>query len=305
LVELPLVPDGHNFTIATDPTGAYQIGYRTFWDANQTYHQDLIIWHGGAYELGPDLFATNTEFNAVNPSGIAAGFTGPDHRAAVYAYGRVITLPTPGGQHAVATGINANGQVVGQLENESGQPVRAVVWSPDGTAKPLASPAGYDYVEAVGIDDDGVVLGMAGNDLSMYSDFRIVVWLPGAGPRLLPGTRDDAGLYFWANDIRGGKILGSQNGPVAGDGRVLQWSVSGGEPSVVDFPGSRIAGTNAGGTLLLVADHPSDGVYSLFKSGIVRPIGGAFDPAQSRNVTDDGRVFGYGGGLPMLADCRG
>jgi hypothetical protein len=302
--QLPTVQGGDNILTATDRTGRYQIGVRQYWDADNVYRANLIRWHDGTPALGPQIDAT-IEFTAVSATGVVVGFQRDgDHRHAVaYAYGTVVPLPGPAGTDTTAVAVNGTGQVAGGVVDPAGHMTRVLSWSPDGTVRELAAPAGFTLAQAFGIDEDGTILGLVKTDGGMSATTGIVVWRPDGSARLLAGTRpDDPSVQLWPIGIRDGRVVASQDSSTGGD-ETLEWSLANDTPQVVDTGGGRAAALGARGSLL-VSDGPTAGL-ALLQNGTARPVAQPDVSVTPHGLSDDDVVYGQSNSnAPAFFDCR-
>jgi probable HAF family extracellular repeat protein len=133
-------------------------------------------------------------------------------------------LPTLGGNHAFAAGINNRGQVVGWAETAVRDPTctgvqvlqfRAVMWDPKkGTVTQLPPLPGDSASSAVGINQRGQAVGISGDcdqAVGRFTARRSVLWDDGA-PMQIP----DLGGITWhtPQDINeAGDVVGFSNPP--------------------------------------------------------------------------------------------
>ncbi|MGH7608279.1 MAG: hypothetical protein ACREME_13180, partial [Gemmatimonadales bacterium] len=134
-------------------------------------------------------------------------------------------LPTFGGDHGFATGVNSRGQIVGWAETAVLDPTcdapaqrlqfRAALWEPKkGTVQALPPLAGHSATAAVGINDKGQVAGISGDcdqAVGRFSALRAVIWENGV-VRPIP----DLGGITWhtSQDINEhGDVVGFSNPP--------------------------------------------------------------------------------------------
>jgi probable HAF family extracellular repeat protein len=137
-------------------------------------------------------------------------------------------LPTLGGTHGFAAGVNARGQVVGWAETTVHDPTctgvqvlqfRAVLWEPrKGTTRELPPYPGDSASAAVAINDRGQVVGISGDcdqAVGRFSARRGVMWQNGS-VSLVP----DLGGTTWhtPQDVNdSGDVAGFSNPPGPGD----------------------------------------------------------------------------------------
>lgn len=105
--------------------------------------------------------------------------------------GKLTSLPTLGGNISQAFGINNSGQVVGVAETTVTDPscvrpqvldYRAVIWNPNGTIQILDPIAGDQISGAVGINNNGQVVGASGPcaPLSPAIGAHAILWQSGS-----------------------------------------------------------------------------------------------------------------------------
>jgi probable HAF family extracellular repeat protein len=149
-------------------------------------------------------------------------------------------LPTDTVHFTVARGINNSGQIVGAgvhgLFTGNGFANRAFVRSSTGVMQELGLPAGSDRASAAAINDAGLIVGSAKEDLYGYE--RALLWKPdGSFTDLgdLPGGVDSS----VASDINElGQVVGSGT---AADGRhAFLWTAGGGMSDLGVLPGGGI-----------------------------------------------------------------
>ena len=153
---------------------------------------------------------------ATNPRQICRGFVWRD--------GVIHELPTLGGTHGFAAGVNSRGQVVGWAETPVRDPTctdvqvlqfRAVMWEPKkGTMRQLPPYPGDSASAAVGINERGQVVGISGEcdqSVGRFSARRGVLWDHGTITRI-----PDLGGKSWhtPQDINErGDVAGFSNPP--------------------------------------------------------------------------------------------
>lgn len=118
---------------------------------------------------------------ALSSAGHVAGFywapaSKQGNRAYVWFQGRAQTLPTESGYSSVAYGVNAAGQVAGShcRTDQDIHGCRAVVWT-NGVRQDLNAlatpPAGFTFVQAKAINDQGQITGWMVNRSKVYRGF--------------------------------------------------------------------------------------------------------------------------------------
>lgn len=151
-----------------------------------------------------------------NPRQVCRGFAWED--------GVMYRLPTLGGTHGFAAGVNNLGQVVGWAETAVRDPTcrdgqllqfLAVLWEPKkGTTRALPPLPGHSSSAAVGINQYGQVVGISGDcdqSVGRFSALRSVLWQDGDVTPI-----PDLGGKTWhtAQDINeAGDVVGFSNPP--------------------------------------------------------------------------------------------
>jgi hypothetical protein len=212
---------GSAYLAAGDPTGRYVIGYQ---DAGGKAW--FVITDGQVRPLDTEALRPYEEVGlaAVNERGDIVGartlnYSDFHHDAFLYRDGQFTLLPPlRAGDATYAGAINANGDVAGY--SVGGGPQRAVVWpaANPGTVRALTVPGEPDAItRAIGIDDDGTVLGYVGGTPG-HANY---VWPPRAAPYELigpPGSTDVTAVA-----IRNGWVAGSA--PTSPNGLALRWNL--------------------------------------------------------------------------------
>lgn len=233
---LPLPPDANGLDIrAVDPAGRLVVAVPN----HNAEEMGAMLWTDGGQ---PQLLtaAKDVTVAGVNASGVIAGTRRTAGVSGVQAVvirdGKVVALPTPGtAAFTSATGINARGDVVGTAGLKAGGE-RAVLW-PAGAPTATLLTVGTRSTKAVGITDDGVVVGNAGD---LPHGFR---WAAdGAGTALaVPAGYLKAG----ARAVSGGWVLGwaeaegvEQDGKLVDDpahpSRGVRWNLHTGAVEMLD-----------------------------------------------------------------------
>lgn len=201
------VPAGatESTVLGGDPTGRYLVGR-----AQSATRSWALLWDRGVLTV-LDPPTRDVDSIVVNAAGVVAGgglrdFAGGNELMAwVYeggSYRRLEPPPRAAAPYADVVGINARGDVLGNRSMVGGKEATApVVWAA-GSATPTAlSGAGH----ATGIDDDGSVVGIGGNE---PGDARGLLWDAAGGvPRGLAAPSGH-GPETAAVAIRDGKVLG-------------------------------------------------------------------------------------------------
>jgi probable HAF family extracellular repeat protein len=145
--------------------------------------------------------------------------------------GGMRALPTFGGTHGFATGVNNRGQVVGWAETPLRDPTctgvqqlqfRAGIWEPRrGTARQLAPLPGDSTSAATAINESGVAVGISGDcdqAVGRYSARHAVLWERDGTPTRIP----DLGGTSWHTPMdvnERGDVAGFSNPPSEADSR--------------------------------------------------------------------------------------
>ncbi len=289
--KLPL-PDGRKMSLVTgaDPSGRFLLG-RTYPDPLKSFHYNMVIWDRlvpKAVEVpgdDQDLKDINTHGVAVGDSYVGAGLT-----AWLYRDGKVSKLP--GGDGAEARAINEANVVVG------GRNSKPIVWrSIDSKPVELPLPAGADSGEAMGIDEDGTIVGfVATSGPNSRVEHTPYAWLPnGLGQELkVPAPAsgkavDPADPGAHAFTIRNGWVIGNANHSA------VRWDLRTGEPRV--FPQFFVQAESVNTHGWQVGTDPTGRAVFLSDSGtVVLPDLAPHKAGESTNipstVSDDGKVIG-------------
>jgi probable HAF family extracellular repeat protein len=142
--------------------------------------------------------------------------------------GAMHELPTLGGTHGFATGVNSTGQIVGWAETPVHDPTcvgvqvlqfRAVMWEPKkGTKQELPPLPGDSASAATAINDSGQAVGISGDcdqSVGRFSALHAVLWDHGSPTEIpnLGGT-----TWHTPMDINErGDVVGFSNPPGPGD----------------------------------------------------------------------------------------
>ena len=152
-------------------------------------------------------------------------------RGFVYDNGVVRELPTLGGTHGFAAGVNDLGQIVGWAENTVHDPTcvdaqvlqfRAVLWEPTKTSiakRELRPFPGDSTSAATAINNQGQAVGISGacdQAVGRFSAVHAVRWEPDGSITEVPNLGGAA--WHTPMDINEqGDIVGFSNPPIAGD----------------------------------------------------------------------------------------
>lgn len=183
-------------------------------------------------------------------------------RGFVYENGEMRALPTFGGTHGFATGVNERGQVVGWAEtvvhdDTCNEPqvlqFRAALWDVrTGTMTELPPFPGDSTSAATAINEVGQVVGISGEcDVAVgrFSAQHAVLWENGTVTEI-----GNLGGTTWHTPMainRRGVVVGFSNPPSAGDlvgdfnARAFIWSKEGGVDSLRALPGDAFSQAHA------------------------------------------------------------
>lgn len=298
---LPL-PDGRSMALVTggDPTGRYLLG-RTYPQnmAGDSMGLHIVIWD----RLRPTIVSMpgdDQSLDDINTEGVAVGTSyGSSGGTTAYYYRAGAVAKLPGGDGAQARAINDAGTIVGTMVgSRDGTPVR---WrSADQAPTPLALPAGMTWGQAVGIDEDGTVVGGVGTSLA---DQRPYVWtadgrghyltipsgIPAPSPKSTGVSAGTPKMSTIVYGIRAGWVIGRVNATAVrwnlGTGQVSQFPQFDGFAEDVNRYGWQI-GLDSRGRALLVADQVPVALPDLaaHKPGNLSSI--------PKTLSDDGTTIG-------------
>lgn len=174
---------------------------------------------GIAETLEPDPNGEDWSCTAFFPTGVATGFA---CRGFFWENGVMTALPTLGGTHGFATGVNSRGQVVGWAETLVEDPTcdapqllqfRAVVWvSRHGTKQELRPLPGDSTSAATAINEQGQAVGISGEcnvAVGAFSAQHAVIWEDGE-----PTEIGDLGGDAWHTPMAindRGEVVGFSN----------------------------------------------------------------------------------------------
>ncbi|MDG4801066.1 hypothetical protein [Micromonospora sp. WMMD980] len=211
---LPVPGDGQGAVTGGDPDGRWLVGRRAEQGSKVTDF-GLLIWTGDRVRE-VELPGSLQRLAAVNRAELAVGSSvvaGPTSRAWAVRDGEVVALP--GDTSRAALAVNDAGRIVGyrspgdRLDPAARQV--PVVWD-SYRSRPVDLPLPGPRWEgsAVGIDDDGTILGVLSEGKRDQST-RAVVWRPGAArPEVLPLPTVPGGTatQFLSLSLSGGWVTG-------------------------------------------------------------------------------------------------
>ncbi|MEV0153869.1 hypothetical protein AB0H57_09030 [Micromonospora sp. NPDC050686] len=211
---LPVPGDPQAAVTGGDPDGRWLVGRRAP-QGQSRMDFGLLIWEGDRVRE-VELPGSMQKLTDVNRAGLAVGSSvgaGRELRAWVVRNGEVIGLPgeTPRG----AMAVNDAGRIVGyrslRAPWEPGAKQLPVVWD-SYQSRPVDLPLPGPQWEgtAIGIDEDGTILGTMSEGHREQST-RAVVWRPGAArPEVLPLPQVPGGKasQFLSLSLAGGWVTG-------------------------------------------------------------------------------------------------
>ena len=223
-----------------------------------------------------------------------------------YSY-TVTDLGTLGGPSSSATGINANGQVIGYAQNAAGYE-HAFLWSSSGGMQDLGTLGGSGFEgsqglmegsQALGINNSGQVVGWAANSSEWAHAF---LWTSGGGMQDI-GTL--GGSSSWAYGINdSGQIVGYGASIPTNSTHAFLWASGGGMQDLGTLPGgseSWAFGISNSGQVVGSAVSNSNGDYHAFLWGSsggmqdLGTLGGSSSNSQANGINNSGQVVGYSG----------
>ncbi len=126
-----------------------------------------FLWSSGAGMSDLGAMLNNGFATGINDAGQVVGTSWDDINGIAFlwtaAAGFTDLGNLPGFQYAWATAINASGQVVGQVSNNTG-PIDGFLWTAASGMTDLGALAGFAYIQPYAINAGGVVVGEASND---------------------------------------------------------------------------------------------------------------------------------------------
>lgn len=272
--------------VAGSPSGRYLVGTVSGPDGFR-----LVRWDGARVRLIPA--GERHQVAGVNDRGLVVG-GGP--YAWIYQGRGIVRLPVPDGwDDAVATGVNARGDVVGTVETYTRS--AAVVWRDvQGAPRATVLTAPFGDAHATGISDTGVVVG------TLYKGGTGTAYRWGAGGR---GQRlpVPAGHSGFVNGVQGTWAYGGA-GPAAGGntGTGVLWELTSGRSVLV--PDGDVGAVGADGAAPV--NIPPHRAVLRSPTGVLRPLAPAArrDRVWTTAVSADGtRVAGESSVRPATWDC--
>ena len=248
------------------------------------------------------------------PGGLATGFV---CRGFVWRNDVMTALPTFGGTHGFAAGVNSRGQVVGWAETAVHDPTcdapqvlqfRAARWDPTrGTMEELEPYPGDSTSAATAINERGQVVGISGEcDVAVgrFSARHAVLWDRGEVIDI-----GNLGGISWHTPMainQSGVVVGLSNPPGDAQGEFIteafRWSRQDGIESLgklsEDDDFSQAFGVNARGQIVGRSCGAAGCLAFLYENGTMYDLNDLADPGPGRTLTaaqdinDAGRITG-------------
>jgi hypothetical protein len=271
----------------SDPRGRYLAG-RTEPNA------EAVLWRDGQGAVVNLPGTGSSALTGVNTSGTAVGWrfaTDGQVEPVPFIYRDGTASPLPGVEYGMPHGINDAGTIVGE---SAGSAMRWSSATSDGVR--LAVPSGTKQATAVGVDEDGTIVGNV--------DWKAFAWLPDGRQFALAlpeidGEKTSMSTVF---GIRNGWVAGSasitENPPVGGGSVValktvaVRWNVHTGETRLFDPAQFEPAAVSAEGWLVGM----KDGQHPVLHTGATTvnlplPDGAMAATAGRFTISDDGRTI--------------
>lgn len=226
-----------------------------------------FLWskRGGTIDLGTLPGGERAYFGtyaaSINATGQVAGTSNIGSKAHAFRWSRAtgmvdLGIP-PGALHSFGQGINAKGDVVGQVWSS---PDYAFRWTESGGMQNAGVfPAGVS-TRAVDINDDGYVIGTLFPENDPHSDpVGAIAWSPSGAILDIAGCAKGApcGLFFTAINVSG-TVVGGES--VGSDSFAFRWSSRDG---LVRLPGTQVRFRSSGASAINdigdIAGSMSDG----------------------------------------------
>lgn len=224
-VALPTPAGTFSDVTGGDPSGHFLVGHVRYPDRSAG-----AVWRNGRFSEidATSLPNVQIDYHDINRYGVVVGERMTDYSsfhtdAFTYRDGAFTLLPPlRDGDSTEALGINARGDVVG---NSIGNGLTPVVWpaGEPGTVRELTMPDGQLRGRALGIDEDGSVVGY----LAPYPPGTPYLWPANGTPRPLPVPEgSDGGL---AVAIQRGIVAGNVFDPATNATVPALWNLRTGE----------------------------------------------------------------------------
>jgi hypothetical protein len=307
---LPMPTDDGEETVVSggDPSGRWLIGRTRASDGDGNYIN--LIWKDGALVGRPELPGANQELHDINSAGTAVGEATSINEFGIngvgpYVYRKGAVQKLRGVDHGVATAINDAGTIVGVRSTSDGKR-RAVRWkSATAAGADLPMPSGFSSAGAVGLAEDGTVLGSveAGNGPT-----RAYVWRPDGTGTLLPNPKvgGQTATEFDPIAIRGGFVIGTARLPGDNTRLPFRYNVVGGTFDQPTEPATTMKAVNSSGWVVgrLIADQ--EALFNVDGQNVPLPraiFDNSIGNIMSTSISDDGRTVG-GWGLTATDQSR-
>ncbi len=255
-----------------------------------------FVWSDGRVTY-LDAPGSNSNAQAINPSGKVAGTRGGITHAVVWDGGRAVDLGTlPGGEFSLGTGVNAAGHVVGHGDHPSGWE-RAFVWR-RGVMKELPFLPSYPATNAVDINAGGRIVGV----MSDGDAARAIIWDKGVPQEIgpLPGGTTAAALAINS----AGQVVGWST-VANGFEHAFLWE-NGVMIDLGTLPGGSVSiawDINSAGQIVGMADTENgEGRAFLWENGVMTDLGTlpGGNSSSAAAINDDGDVVGSSNGRATL-----
>ncbi|WP_433087911.1 hypothetical protein ACQP1P_18470 [Dactylosporangium sp. CA-052675] len=282
VLDLPSGTAGGVTAVGIDPSGRYVIGLTGQRDAPRA-----VLWIDDAAAVLPEPFTPQ----AVNPSGLVVGFTGPDRhgfeaqqRPVAYDGTRLLQLPLPGGASGgAAYAVNTHGDVLGTVARADGTWL-AVRWRTTGGTAIVTTVAS---ASGLGLTDDGIAVGFD------QGARRALRWTADGATTALPLPRgaESATATAAAGEWAAGDVTAPVSDSKGDDTHTAaRWNLrTGAVEAITGLSGRRVSATG------VVAGTTGSGAPALWRDGEVRtlPLPGGAAPAGSTlsGITADGQTL--------------
>src|SRR5688572_24264159 len=205
----------------------------------------------GLVDLGPARDSSESMAHDINSTGTAVGFTrdsvffrGKEHATRWSPAGGSwtatdLTDQLGGSPRSVARGVNAAGDIVGDMAIPSGE-IHAFHLTAAGVVTDLGVLPGQSYSNASDINTSGEVVGSSFNIINpLPAIYRPFYWSLATGMVALPTLGDDNTTTAEARAINdNGTIVGDSWDPVLAERRAVQWRKVDGVWTITALPSS-------------------------------------------------------------------
>jgi hypothetical protein len=183
-----------------DPTGRYLAG-RVY--PSSGVH--TVMWKDGTLLKGARIPGDDADINDITSAGIGVGTAFNGDKAYGYVVNGGSAKKLRGGP-ADARAVNEAGVIVGAVgQLYQGTPARWASAGADPVKLPM--PSGQNLGSAVGVDEDGTIIGDVGTALKGMTGY---LWLPDGTSRAMPLPTVDGrkATSFWPESISNGWVAG-------------------------------------------------------------------------------------------------